>query len=300
MPPRLPAHHARSRPSRPGARGARGGHRRGGADGGRADDPPGGAEIAVSLLVGWSFVGQRARRVGAAPGERDRQGDGGDRASRGSRTSWCGRRRRCRGRSASCSSRRTCSGRASCSCRFPDGRLHTAAGALDHGRRRARSSARCSSPGCCSATATSPGCDCPDNLLQVADAPGASEAIVHVQQALAAGARAWRRSRWSPGAGAGVAEPAPGDRARARHRRGRVRPRRSRGRSTTRSTSRSASCPTSPCSSRSRRCPSPSSSGLLRTRLARGAVADLVVELGGAPSPARCAPRSRARCATRR
>jgi signal transduction histidine kinase len=29
------------------------------------------------------------------------------------------------------------------------------------------------------------GCDCPDNLLQVVDAPGASEAIVHVQQGLA-------------------------------------------------------------------------------------------------------------------
>jgi signal transduction histidine kinase len=28
------------------------------------------------------------------------------------------------------------------------------------------------------------GCDCPDNVLQVADAPGASDAIVHVQQAL--------------------------------------------------------------------------------------------------------------------
>ena len=202
MPPRLLAHHARARPPRPGARGARRGHRRGGGHGARARATRRAARRSrSSLLVGWSFVASGLVAWERRPDEPDGQGDGGDGLRLVRPRADVGGGRRCRGRSASCSSRRTCSASGFLLVSFPDGRLRTLAERVHHGRRRARRRPAAARLAAARATATTPGCACPENLLQVADAPAASEAIVHVQQGLAAALAVADRRSW-PGAGA--------------------------------------------------------------------------------------------------
>jgi signal transduction histidine kinase len=162
---------------------------------------PGGAEIAVSLLVGWSFVAS-----GLVAWER-RPGNPIGKVMVATGFAWFAHEMVWATAALPWTLGQLLEstyllGAGFLLLSFPDGRLHTAA------------------ERCVMATAVlivgplqiawlllgygdARGCDCPDNVMQVADAPGASEAIVRVQQGLGAAlavatiavvARRWRSS----------------------------------------------------------------------------------------------------------
>jgi signal transduction histidine kinase len=249
---------------------------------GAHDEPQGGAEIAVSLLVGWSFVAS-----GLVAWERRPENPTG-KVMVATGFAWFAHELLWTTGALPWTLGQLLEstyllGVGFLLVAFPDGRLHTAAERcvlavallimgplqlawllLGYGDAR--------------------GCDCPDNLLQVADAPGASEAIVRVQQGLGAAlavatiavmARRWRGA--SPSRRLAIApvlvtgavvfaliipwtlndaldEPL-------------------------------AEWPDVAVQLALAAVPVAFLVGLLRTRLARGAVADLVVELGGQVAP---------------
>src|SRR5215207_4465113 len=168
---------------------------------GAPDDPPGGAEIAVSLLVGWSFVAS-----GIVAWERRPENVTG-KVMVATGFAWFVHELVWTTTALPWTLGQLLEstyllGAGFVLVSFPDGRLHTPAERwvvatavlivgplqiawllLGYGDAR--------------------GCACPDNVLQVADAPGASEAIVRVQQWLGAAlgvatiavvARKWRRA----------------------------------------------------------------------------------------------------------
>jgi signal transduction histidine kinase len=246
------------------------------------DDPPGGAEIAVSLLIGWSFVAS-----GLIAWER-RPGNVTGKVMLATGFAWFAHELvRASGDLPWTLGQLLEStyllGVGFLLVSFPDGRLQTAAERwvmgtavlvvgplqvawllLGYGDDR--------------------GCECPDNVIQVADAPGASEAIVHAQQLLAAPlavatillvVRRWRDA--SPSRRLAIApvlvtgaiafalivpwvlNDALGEPL--------------------------AELPDVAVQLALAAVPVAFVVGLLRTRLARGAVADLVVELGGPVAP---------------
>ena len=166
---------------------------------GAPDDPPGGAQIAVSLLVGWSFV-----TSGLIAWERRPENATG-KVMVATGFAWFAHELVWATDPLPWTLGQLLEstymlGAGFLLVSFPDGRLHTAAERwvvgiallvvgpmqiawllLGYGDAR--------------------GCTCPDNVLQVADAPAASEAIVHVQQVMGAAiavativlvARRWR------------------------------------------------------------------------------------------------------------
>jgi signal transduction histidine kinase len=168
---------------------------------GEADDAPGGAEIAVSLLIGWSFVGS-----GLVAWER-RPGNVTGKVMVATGFAWFAHELM---RAADplpwtlgqLLESTYLLGVGFLLVTFPDGRLHSPA------ERAVMATAVLSVVPLQLAWlllgyGDDRGCECPDNLLQVADAPGLSEAIVHVQQLVGAAlgvaiivvvARRWRES----------------------------------------------------------------------------------------------------------
>jgi len=153
------------------------------------DDPPGGAEIAVALLVGWSFVAS-----GLLAWERRPDNPVG-RVMVATGFAWFAHELMWAGDALRWTLGQLFEstyllGVGFLVVSFPDGRLHTLA------ERALMATALVNVTVLQLASlllgyGDTPDCPCPDNLVQVADAPAASEAIVHVQQGLGAALAAW-------------------------------------------------------------------------------------------------------------
>jgi signal transduction histidine kinase len=147
-----------------------------------ADEPPGGAEIAVSLLVGWSFVASGL----VAWDRRPENATGKVMVATG--FAWFAHELAWATDPLPWTLGQLLEpayllGAGFLLVSFPDGRLHTAA---EHWVMRIAVLivAPLQIAWLLLGYGDDRGCDCPDNLLQVVDAPAASEAIVHVQQGL--------------------------------------------------------------------------------------------------------------------
>src|SRR5688572_18389519 len=151
---------------------------------GAETDPPGGVAIAVSLLIGWSFVGS-----GLVAWERRPENVTG-KVMVATGFAWFAHELVWASGDVAWTLGQLLEstyllGVGFLLVAFPDGRLHTAA-------ERAVLATAVLILGPLQLAwlllgyGDDPGCECPDNVLQAADAPGASEAIVHVQQLLSA------------------------------------------------------------------------------------------------------------------
>ena len=253
-------------------RASRGGGHAGSPDGRRR----GAAEVAVALPVGWSFVASGpASPWRAPPGEPGRARDGVRPGF-----AWFAHELMWSDATllftlGSCSSATYLLGlRLPAVVSFPDGPLQHGCGAgADARAALVIVHRRCSSRGCCSGYGDTPDSRrCPDNLVAGRRRAGG---LPRRSCAVAAGGSA-RRSPCGRSSSWRAAGDGRAPRCRLRDRAGAVVTgaiafalRRCRGCSTTPSASRSPTGRTSPCSSRSRRCRSRSSSGCCALRLAR-------------------------------
>jgi signal transduction histidine kinase len=156
---------------------------------GAPDDPPGGAEIAVALLVGWSFVGS-----GLLAWERRPDNPVG-RVMVATGFAWFAHELLWASGALLWTLGQLFEptyllGVGFLIVTFPDGRFHTLAERALLGTALVNVTVL-QVAWLLLGYGDTPDCECPANLLRVADAPAASEAIVHVQQGLGAAIAVW-------------------------------------------------------------------------------------------------------------